>query len=258
MTRTAIHTIPATLIILAVLFCTAHLAQAQLDDAIPPVEVDTSVRTNASTVAERINTIRAQQQERIDAVHSAVNSAVASSTRTMEMSDEKRAEFQARAEALRANASIRADIQAERSAERLANVSAQIEQRIRTVMANMQDRIANSSAKLTSIADRIEERADTLSERGVDVAPALSFIAEARVELRNASIIINEDLAVEMAAALESEDPRAAFEFVKESIREAGGHIKTAHQLLREAVASLKEAAHALQPEAASDAADAE
>src|SRR3989338_8866237 len=63
----------------------------------------------------------------------------------------------------------------------------------------------NAVEKLTSIADRIESRAHLLKERGVNAPAALAFVAEARIELRAASVIFTEDLAVEVDTAFRSE-----------------------------------------------------
>src|SRR3989338_8072620 len=106
----------------------------------------------------------------------------------------------------------------------------------------------NAVEKLTSIADRIESRAHLLKERGVNAPAALAFVAEARIELRAASVIFTENLAVEVDTAVTDTDPKAAFAQVKERVREAGVHIHAAQKALRDAVAALKEAVTAQQP----------
>ena len=150
--------------------------------------------------------------------------------------DTARAEFEARAAELRTTAS------STRQATRSARVSAAGEARIAAVITATQDRINTAVARLGDISTRIEIRATELSDRGVRTAEAIAFIDIARVELRAASSVINEELQAEVAAALSSEDPRTAFTYVKESMHEAVRHLHSAQSALRDAVSALKDA----------------
>jgi hypothetical protein len=156
--------------------------------------------------------------------------------------DPGREAFQERAAELRTNAKARTDALETRVQERRTRISETIENRVRTVITNVKTRIAATIEKLGSIADRIESRAKKIAERGVNVDTALTFVAQARVGLRAASVIMNEDLAAEVDAAVTSEEPKAAFKYVKDSTREAHVHIMAAQKALRDAVAALKEA----------------
>ena len=156
--------------------------------------------------------------------------------------DAQREVFKARAAELRENAAKRAEALNTRLMERRARISEKVESRIRTVLGNATSRLANAVSRLSSAADRLEARARTLAERGVSVERALALIDEARAELRAVSVTAAEDIVAETDAAVTAEEPKAAFAYVKESIREADAHLKRARELLREAVAELKAA----------------
>lgn len=158
-----------------------------------------------------------------------------------EFSLERKA-FQARAAAMRANAAKSLETTIAPTEKQRANISEDAKNRVRAAIRSIQSRINHAILKLGSIADRIETRAHTLEERGVAVEPALELVARARIELRAASVIVTADLAAEVDAAIAAEDPRAAFVYVKQSVREANEHIHAAQKALRDAVAALKEA----------------
>lgn len=157
-------------------------------------------------------------------------------------SNAKRKAFQAHAAELRTNAKARKEALTARMAERRARISEKVEKRVRTVVANMRSRISGAIERLDAVADHIESRARKIEGQGVNVSSPLALVAQARVELRAAGVIINDDLSAEVDAAVTAEEPKASFEYVKESVREAHGHVKTAQKALRDAVAALKAA----------------
>ena len=156
--------------------------------------------------------------------------------------DAQREVFKARAAELRENAAKRAEALNTRLLERRERISEEVENRVRTALGNATSRLTNAVSRLGAVADRLEARARALAERGISVDAALAQIDEARTELRAASVSINEDLSAETDAAVTAEEPRAAFEYVKTSIREAHTHLKRARELLRGSVAELKAA----------------
>lgn len=175
-----------------------------------------------------------------------------------EAMDAKRKAFQERAAQMRANAgerkgTITAGMRGTTTVgvKGRANISEKIETRVRGAIANMKSRIAAAITKLASIADRVEMRAKKLQDQSINVDAALALIATARVEIRAAGVIINEDLSAEVDTAVTDTEPKAAFEYVKQSIREAHDHIKAAQKALREAVAALKLGVKTRRPVAA-------
>lgn len=172
------------------------------------------------------------------------------SARFTEEMDAKRKVFQARAAEMRTNVEVRKEAMTTRIKERRARISEKVENRVRTVITNMQFRGNTAIKKLESIADRIESRAHTIEARGVNINASLALVAQARIELRAAGVIINENIAAETDAAVTAEKPQTAFEYVKESMRETHEHIKAAQKALRDAVSALKEALAAEKLEA--------
>lgn len=114
--------------------------------------------------------------------------------------------------------------------------------RVRTVATNMQSRLDRIIKQLEALADRIESRAQKLKSGGATVDTTLEALAQARTELRAASVIVNEELMTKVNAALADKEPRTAFAAVKEAVRKAHEHIKAAHKHLRDAVSALKAA----------------
>lgn len=216
MTNTVSTTSRHALLLALVLLAAAPLAFAQTNASVD-ASVDAEVRTTDAVDNELLKK-RAQE---------ALNAVKERTTQLRTDGTEKANDNAVRAQ--------------ERAAERATRVSEQTAERIRTVLANMTARINNIVERLGGIADRVESRANELADRDADVSAALSFVADARTELRTASVIINEDLDAEIAAALEAEDPKAAFSSVKETVREAQGHVRAAHTALRSAVESLKQ-----------------
>lgn len=152
-----------------------------------------------------------------------------------------------RRDQLREGVASRTDIVRGQIEERRDEIRNQLRDRIKNLLGNIKRRMNAAIERIGNIADRIESRVEKLSERGVDESLALQFIEEARSELREASAIINNTTDAEMDTVIDSDRPRDAFASIKERIREAAGHIRSAHQALRSAVAALKEAVREAQ-----------
>ena len=222
MLQTILRNTPFSILVISAIFSGAlSIATAQTTDTSTSVSATTSVGVRANT-----STTPARRAE-MEAMRSA---------------------FKERAAHLRTNAAARKEALTAHLAERRAHISENAEVRVRAILTTIGARGTSAVEKLTSIADRIESRAHLLKERGVNAPAALAFVAEARIELRAASVIFTEDLAVEVDTAVTDTDPKAAFAQVKESVREAGVHIHAAQKALRDAVAALKEAVTAQQP----------
>ena len=162
-----------------------------------------------------------------------------SATSTPEMQARRKA-FEARVAEFKANVAARKEALTTNIAARRARISEKVETRVRTVITDMQSRQKQAIERLGAITDRIESRARTMAAGSTNVDASLALIAQARVELRAASVIINEDLAVEADAAVTAAEPKVAFEQIKQSVREATDHIQKAQKALRDAIAALK------------------
>lgn len=147
--------------------------------------------------------------------------------------------FRARVMQIRAQTVASSTIAAPARTQRVATG---VETRLRAAITNAQIRISRAITQIEGSADRIGVLVDTYAARGIDTAAAEILIADARVSLRSASAIVTDKLPAEVEAALTAEDPQAAFAFVKESLRTAASHVRSAQVSLRSALAELKAA----------------
>lgn len=112
--------------------------------------------------------------------------------------------------------------------------------RIQNLLSNVTRRMHAAITRLENIATRLTSRAEKIASRlEVDVDEAVGFIEDAESELASAASRLDR-LAETTRGTLGSANPRAEFLEVKAALRETGAHIKSAHQLLREAIAALK------------------
>ena len=140
-----------------------------------------------------------------------------------EARDERREQFQERREEFK---------------ERLSEVK---QKRIRAFWEKMSKRLANAIERHERIADKIEKRIVKFEEKGVDVSAAKSKLADGRAQLVNAtSALAAAKVAVEELLA--SDDPKGAFPKVRDQVKAVRGEIKEAHQLLVDAISSLRAA----------------
>lgn len=119
-------------------------------------------------------------------------------------------------------------------------IPAGTETRLRVVIENAQTRLARAIAHVEETAVRISAHADAYAAQGIDTAAVETLIADAHVSLDRANAILTTELAAQVETALAAEDPQAAFAYVKESLRAAASHIRSAQVTLREAVTILK------------------
>jgi uncharacterized protein (DUF2342 family) len=101
--------------------------------------------------------------------------------------------------------------------------------------------------RIQNIIDRLGSRFEKLEEMGVETTDAKAGLASAQISVDNASAeiaTIDEDV----AAAIGSEDARAAWPVVKEKFSNIRDHLKTAHSELRNSVAAVKEAVKEANP----------
>lgn len=129
--------------------------------------------------------------------------------------------------------------------------------RLINLAANVSNRLDAYVRRIANVTDRLESRANKLSESGLDVAPARAKIAEAKSELDKArQSLQNIDTAVNNF--VKSENPRTYWQQVKATYMSARDAIKAAHRATVEALLLLKTASLPPAPVTASSTDDVE
>ncbi len=96
--------------------------------------------------------------------------------------------------------------------------------------------------KLTSLADRIEARIETLRADGVDVSEATEALEDAKTDIATAETVI-EETQTTIKAAIDSE-VEISREGLRDIVKESKEAIKTAHSALVDVVRLLKESSN--------------
>lgn len=155
--------------------------------------------------------------------------------------DQKRAQFEAlRMERMKEIETKRTEMKL-RAEERRAALSVQAQQRITALGSSIANRLESAIATMQGIVTRFESRIATLQERGVNVDEAATLVAEAKQLLSEAKLLLD-GIDTDVEYVITSDTPRADWTETKETLREIHALIKDARELLRQAIASLKEA----------------
>jgi cellobiose-specific phosphotransferase system component IIA len=150
--------------------------------------------------------------------------------------DEAKDNVASRTEAVRQNTEEREQVREERR----AGLRQAALDRIQNLLDNMVRRMGAAIGRLENIADRLTSRANKIAVRyNADVSATHNLINDAENELATASTLLVE-LIDETNGTLGEPEPRAQFARVRAQLKEAAHHIRTAHRMLREAVAALK------------------
>ncbi len=123
--------------------------------------------------------------------------------------------------------------------ERRAALETRAQQRVTNLAGNMSVRIEAAIARMDNLIARIESRTQKLKERGVETAPAESYITDAKASLEEAKTSIA-DIYDAVAEVTESENPREAWASVKATFTHVKDLLLSVHSSLRKAVVSLK------------------
>ena len=129
----------------------------------------------------------------------------------------------------------------EKKAERKAALQARTQERITNLAANVSNRMEAAIARIRQIINRMETRAESLSERGVDTYAAEAELRVASAHLDDAENSLS-GIDSLVTDALSSESPREAWAPAREIFQSAKASIKASHQSLRNTIALLKEA----------------
>jgi Mg2+ and Co2+ transporter CorA len=118
-------------------------------------------------------------------------------------------------------------------------LTAAAQTRLINLAANVSNRLDAYVRRITNVTDRLESRANKMSENGLDVTAARGKIAEARAELEKArQSLTNIDTAVNNF--VKSENPRTYWQQVKATYMSARDAIKAAHRATVETLLLLK------------------
>jgi len=121
-------------------------------------------------------------------------------------------------------------------------LSERVRDRIHNLFLNLARRMHAAIDRLTNISKRLLSRAEKLDANGIDTTKARRLVSEAHSELTLAEALITRGEEGGIFDVIGSEKPRDAFVTLKEEVRIAAAHMRSAHQLLRDAVAALKSA----------------
>lgn len=129
----------------------------------------------------------------------------------------------------------------DRKEERHKRLEEQLRNRIDTILNMIMNRLRAAQRRLTHIADRIASRIEKIEEEtDLDLSEAKGFVADANAEVDAAAEKIT-DLEEAIDLALDSDTPREDLRgTVRTLLDEIKVHFKTARNLLRQAVSSIK------------------
>lgn len=130
--------------------------------------------------------------------------------------------------------SIRAQAE-ERRVTRQVRVAEDVERRIEFSLDQTMAQFESAILRLSSIADRLENRLSEMHERGLDVAPNLEALDSARIEIALSTEAVD-SIARSIDAALTSVTPQNARESLKLSLEEARISLRNAREALLRAV----------------------
>lgn len=126
--------------------------------------------------------------------------------------------------------------------ERQVALTGAKQQRILNLAANISNRMEAAIGRLFNIINRLEVRIEKLKAAGIDtdsaeakLREAAQLISEARAKLNNIDGLVQN--------ATTANEPKTAWQTVRQTYSETGNLIRNSHQALRETIALLKTAA---------------
>lgn len=151
--------------------------------------------------------------------------------------------LQERIEQHRLEIQNRVEERKERLASRASEVRRRLTERRREIIRRhfrrMMLRFKAAIARLERIASRIESRLTKMEDGGIDVSSLKVDLIAGREDLAVAEGLL-EDLEDKVEEALESEDPKAEFEVIKDTVVEARDLLKSVHQQLVAIISQMK------------------
>lgn len=126
-----------------------------------------------------------------------------------------------------------------RADEARAKARERFGEHVQTLVGNVSARLASTSAHLSGIADRIDERIDTLEDEGHDMGASIALLATARTDL---SLADDKILAVNVAleAAMATTTPKSQMPQVRAAVKSAEAALKLVKDDLQKTIRSIK------------------
>src|SRR3989344_1273265 len=181
-------------------------------------------------VAERKSAMEASRLEREEKM----------AARKTEM-ETKRAEWETKITDRKATIEQKRQEMASSTAARKAALEERVQKKIEQAGARVTEALNRAIVKIGELNARLQARADGLADRGVDTSEVNALLEETDSTLEAAkAALAGIDVNVEYAAT--SDDPRTDWQDTKAQFQEVRELIRTAHSLLREALAALKTA----------------
>ncbi len=208
---------------------------AQIRDVIRTFAPQQKINTDAEVKARMQAELRVNMMEREDDDHEPMED-----RDRMELRAELRAEGTTTAEMKREEVRERQKEQLEKREERQEELAERTKERIHTFLERTLARFDAAIERLEDVADRIQSRIDKLDERDLDVSVAENLLAEARLNIGEASDAVL-TAEIEIETALNSDNPREALAEIKTFFIEAREAIKDAHQSLIAVITELKQ-----------------
>ena len=122
-----------------------------------------------------------------------------------------------------------------------ARLSEMRQERIRTFFGRLTIRFEAAIARLERLISRIESRLETIkvNNEEVEAETIEGELAEAKEKLAEAETAL-EEAETSLEEILNAEDPKAAFEYVRELIMGIKEQLKEVHQILVEVIGDIK------------------
>lgn len=201
---------------------TSRPASRNIDDVRPSIgRDDQSQDTNQIPLTDR----------RFDLGEESVDGQPARNLNTAVSPEERRQQMQADLERRQAEMQARGE-------ERRAALQERAQERLLNLAANMSNRMEAAIRRMSNVVERLESRIEKLQTAGIETSEAEGHIATAKRHLTSAQgtlANIDEDV----VQFIGSNDPRASWMRVKSIYETTRDDLRSAHQALREAVASL-------------------
>lgn len=127
---------------------------------------------------------------------------------------------------------------------RKASLAEQVQDKVRSMSLRVANQLSTAITKLEEVSDRLRTRANDLSSRGVDVTTVISTLDQANASLSAAKRAL-EGIDVNIEYTVSSERPTEIWTGTRAQFQEVHAMIKEVRELLREALAEMKEAVRA-------------
>jgi len=128
---------------------------------------------------------------------------------------------------------------AERKEEREAAMDEKRQERVAAFYQKLEVRVSAFIERLTVLSERILTRLETLAEEGESVATLTAEVASAQELIAEAESLLA-DLKTTQQDFLESEDPKAFYPTIRESVGAIKDSLKDAHSILVKVITQIK------------------